>query len=98
MKMLELIEKVSEVYRDERGKECDLQTELWHIKQSLAEAEETGGEKITLAEYTALTAREKELTKEIELKKQYYEGISCVREMLMDLGFDSEIVLKGEAE
>lgn len=98
MKMSELIEKVSEVYRDERGKEYDLQTELLDIKQSLAEADETGGEEITLAKYTALTAREKELTREIELKKQYYEGISCIREMLMDLGFDSEIILKGETE
>lgn len=97
MKMSELIEKVSEVYRDECGKEYDLQTELLDIKQSLAEADETSGEKITLAKYTALTAREKELTREIELKKQYYEGISCVREMLMDLGFDSEIILKGES-
>lgn len=96
MKMMELIEKVSEVYRDERGKEYDLQTELSSVKQSLAEAEKTHGEKITHAEYTALVAREKELARKIELKKQYYEGISYIREMLMDLGFDSEIILKGD--
>ena len=91
MKMEELIQKVSEIYREERNKEYDLKRELLDIENSLVEVKRTCGENITLAEYNKLVARKEILEKEIELKKQYHEGISCVREMLMDLGFDTEI-------
>lgn len=91
MKMIEIINKISVVYREECDKANELRKELWDIEKSLIEVEKTYGENITLAEYHRLTSRKEVLIKEIELKKQYCEGISCVREMLMDLGFDTEI-------
>lgn len=91
MKMESLIQKISEMYRKEINKESDLQRELWSVECSLAEAEKTDGENITLAEYNNLLSRKERLTKEIELIQQYQEGISDVREMLMDLGFDTKI-------
>lgn len=91
MKIIELIEKISVVYREQRNKVSEMQKELWDIEEKLLRAEQTNGKNITVEEYRKLTRRIEELTREIDFKKQYCEGISCVREMLMDLGFDTEI-------
>lgn len=91
MQMLELVQKISVIYREERDKINDMRKELWDIEKILIEVDKTYGENITLAEYHRLTSRKEMLIKEIELKKQYREGISCIREMLMDLGFDTDI-------
>lgn len=87
MKMNELIDKVSILYREERNKVVDLENELNSILITLTDK----GEDITLGEYNRIVKRDGELVKEIELKKQYCDGISCVRELLMSLGFGTEI-------
>lgn len=91
MKMIDIIQKVSEVYREEREKISKLQKELTNINNSLEEVKRTNGENITYAEYYKLIERRHIITKTIEPMEQYCEGISCVREMLMDLGFDTDI-------
>lgn len=91
MKMKEIIEKVSELYREERGKEYDLQQELNDVSTELAEADHERGENITLARYQYLRARKMALRNEIDLLRSYYNGMSAVRELLMDLGFDTEV-------
>lgn len=91
MKMEELIQKISIFYREERDKVNEMRKELWDIEEKLLKAERTNGKNITLEEYRKLTRRIEELTRKVDLKKQYCEGISCVREMLMDLGFDTYI-------
>lgn len=91
MKMEELVQKISIIYREERDKVSEMRKELWDIEEELLKAERTNGKNITLEEYRELTRKSEELTREVDLKGQYCEGISCVREMLMDLGFDTDI-------
>lgn len=91
MKMLDVIDKVSEMYRAERDYVSDLEKERVNVYRKLCEAEETYGKHITVAEYQHLKSRFNDLEREIDLKTQHYEGISCVREMLMDMGFDTEV-------
>ena len=91
MQMLELVQKISIIYREERDKVNEMRKELWDIEEELLKVERTNGKNITLEEYRKLTRRIEELTREADLKEQYCEGISCVREMLMDLGFDTDI-------
>ena len=93
MKMEELIQKASEIYREEIGKAYGLQRALGYVEKQLEEIEQTHGENITLAEYDRLTEQKSKLTEELELKKAYCEGIYCVREMFMDLGFNTNIKL-----
>lgn len=91
MKMEEVIQKVSDLYREQRGMECDMNSELRQISTELYDAERNGGKNITFARYTSLKQRRDSLERAIKMKSQYCEGISCVRELLMDLGFDTEI-------
>lgn len=91
MKMEELVQKVSELYREQRGIECDMNARLRKVEAELYEAECQGCNKITVARYNDLKRESEALKHSIKMKDQYCEGISTVREMLMDLGFDTEI-------
>lgn len=91
MKMSEVIDKVSELYRAERDDVYDLDKERTYVYRKICEANRTYGKQITVAEYRSLQNKLHHLESEIELKTQHYEGISCVREMLMDMGFDTEV-------
>lgn len=91
MKIIELVEKISVVYREQCNKVSEIQKELWDIEEKLLRVEQTNGKNITVEEYRKLTRRIEDLTREVELKKQYCEGISCAREMLMDLGFNTDV-------
>ena len=93
MKVKEIVDKVSVVYRAERDKEYDLRAELRPILDAIEEAKRTQYEHITVAEYNNLINKKEWLESQIKLKNQYCEGISCVREMLMDLGFYTEVTL-----
>lgn len=91
MKMKELVDKVSVMYRAERDEVYKLRQELNSIECSLMEAKETNFENISHADYQAFITRSEYLRQEIRLRTQHYEGISCVREMLMDFDFDTDI-------
>ena len=91
MKMEELIEKVSDLYREERRKLYDIKKELQQVESELYDADYNGGENITFARYKELTHNRESLKQSYCLKEHYCEGISSVREMLMDFGFDEEI-------
>ena len=91
MKMTEIIERVSKIYRDELVKTSDLYVELMSINRKIYEAEKDGWETITFAEYKTLSERKDSLETTIDIKKSYCRGISFVREMLMDLGFNTEV-------
>ena len=89
MELRDIIEKVSEMYRDERGKINDLYDELRDIGKIL---DRDGIEnELLLSEYRRLNNRARDLQDEISRKKAYAEGISDVRELLMDIGFDIKI-------
>ena len=91
MKMIDIIEKVSELYRAECGKQYDLGRELLSVNMSLAEAEEHHYENMTAAEHMRLTMRRSILEGQIEQKKMYCLGISDTRELLIDMVSDFDV-------
>lgn len=91
MKMLDVINRISVMYRTECDYVYNLEKERMDIYQKICEANATHGKQITVNEYRSLQNKLHRLESEIELKTQHYEGISCVREMLMDMGFDIEL-------
>ena len=91
MTMKEVIDKVSDIYREERGKLSDLDDALKSVLIVLNDVNKTKGRNITLSDYNILIKRKEKIIEEIQLKRQYCEGISCVRELLMDLGFDTDV-------
>lgn len=91
MKMEELVQKVSELYREQRGIESNIHNELRKVETELYDADYEGGKNITVARYKELERKRENLKNALKMKDQYCEGISIVRELLMDLGFDTEI-------
>ena len=91
MKMSEIIEKISELYREEHSKCRNFQKEFNEVSSKLAKAEYDGGKNITYDEYQFLKARRTALRQIMHELNVYYEGISAVRELLMDLGFETEV-------
>ena len=89
MELRDIIEKVSEMYRNERGKTIDLYDELRDIRRLLTQ--DNIGDKLLLAEYRQLIDRESDVLDEIHRIEAYAKGISDVRELLMDIGFDVKI-------
>ena len=91
MKMIELIGKVSALYREERNKAMKMRTELIDIENRLKTALHDKGRNISLYEYDELTKRKMELEKEYEAAIKFSDGIFEAREVLMNLGFDTEV-------
>ena len=91
MKMKEIIDGVSKLYREQLDKERELHKELIKVEKILFEADLTKYENISHAEYNRMTDRLKNIQDEIDMLNKYCDGISCVREYLMDLGFDTEV-------
>ena len=90
MELRDIIEKVSEMYRDERGKINDLYDELRDIGKILDDDDDQL-ESLLYSEYRRLINKKCDLQEEILRRKAYTEGISDVRELLMDIGFDVKI-------
>lgn len=91
MKMHDVIEGISTIYRQKRGDVADLLDERSSIVKELEKASYAKGKHITVAEYNNLMERKKELDMEILKGQSFYEGISLVREYLMDLGFETKV-------
>ena len=91
MKMEEIIDKVSELYREERKESMRMRAELIDIENRLRTALHDKGRNISLYEYDELTKRKMELEKEYEAAIKFSDGIFEAREVLMDIGFDTEV-------
>lgn len=91
MKMTDVIQGVSEIYRAKRSELTTLQKELDYVKIEINKAMENNGENITYERYTYLINRRDELIKEISLKIKFADGIAYAREYLMDIGFNVEV-------
>lgn len=91
MKIEELVQKVSELYREHRGIASDMYERLYKIDAELYEADYEDGKNITVKRYNDLKKEREALKEAFKMKNQYCEGISTVREMLMDLGFDLHV-------
>lgn len=89
MKLRDIIEKVSEIYRDERGKINDLYDELRDIGKILDDDVQLNN--LLYSEYWRLIHKRRDLQEEILRREAYAVGISDVRELLMDIGFDIKI-------
>ena len=91
--MIDIIDKISELYRTEQGKVVAMSQERLSIEMSLIDAEKTHYENITVAEHQYLTMRKSVLDDQIELKNLYCQGIHDTRELLMDMvsSFNVEI-------
>lgn len=89
MELRNIIEKVSEMYRDEHGKINDLYQELRDIGKVLDDDDQL--ESLLYSEYRRLINKKCDLQEEIFRRKAYAEGISDVHELLMDIGFNIKI-------
>ena len=87
MKMMDVIEKISELYRLEQNSILSMRQEKQCVEFLLMEAEEKHYENITAAEYKRLTLKKTILDNEIKNKKTYCQGIFDTRELLMDMVF-----------
>ena len=85
MKMIDIINEVTALYRKERSKVVKMSNERLSIEQALYEAQKNEYENITAAEYMAMTARKAVLDDLIELKEHYCLGISDAREVLFNM-------------
>ena len=91
IRIREIVEKVSKLYRDERGKVSDLSDKLDTICLELYKHERDGGKNITVAEYENLKMQKHLLEQNKKLQAKYCDGIFAARELLMDLGFDTVV-------
>ena len=91
MKMSEIIDKVSELYREELSHHKDIRIEYNEVCKKLLKADHDGGKNITYDEYQKLKARKIALQQSLSCSEEYCNGIHIVRELLMDLGFDTEV-------
>ena len=91
MKMKDVIDRVSELYREELAKERDLYNEECDIHRAILNADYDGRENISFAEYNRLTDKLESIQNAIDIQRQYCNGISCVRELLMEFGFDIDV-------
>ncbi len=91
IRIREIVDKVSELYRDEKKKVSDLSDELNSIYLELSKHEKDGGKNITVAEYEKLKMQKYTLEQNKRSQKKYCDGIFMARELLMDLGFDTVV-------
>ena len=93
MKMMDVIEKISELYRLEQNSILSMRQEKQCVEFLLMKAEEKHYENITAAEYKRLTLKKTTLDNEIKNKKTYCQGIFDTREFLMDMvsSFDAKL-------
>lgn len=91
IRIRELVDKVSKLYRDEKQKVYNLSSELNSVYLELNKHEKDGCENITVAEYEKLKMRKHTLMQDKKAHEKYCEGIFVARELLMDLGFDTVV-------
>ena len=91
MKMQKVIDAVSKEYRLRLNELSLLRKQHALTVRLITEAKRQNGENIILAEYNRLERDLKFLEHEIFKREQFLEGFSCAREVLMDLGFDTEV-------
>lgn len=85
----ELVQKVSEMYRKQSKTIGLLKKSLDETLTELNEIE--NGKEVSLKQYRELVEKRNLLEKEIPINESYGKGLSDVREMLMDLGFETVI-------
>ena len=91
IRIREIVEKMSELYRDERSKVRVTSDELQAVLLILNQCEKDGGEHITVAAHERLKMKKYTLEQDKKLQEKYCDGIFMARELLMSLGFDTVV-------
>jgi len=86
-----VIEKVSQAYRSRLNELSHLKKEHTLTVQLISEARIQRGENLTHAEYMQLEKDQKFLEQKIFDLEKFCAGFEAAREVLMDLGFDTEV-------
>lgn len=89
MELRDIINDVSEFYRNENGKIGELCQELRNIDRILDR--DDIGDEISLSEYRRLINRKCDLQDEISRSKAFAEGILETRKLLTNIGFNIKI-------
>ena len=89
MELRDIINDVSEFYRNENGKIGELCQELRDIEKVL-DRDDMENE-LLLSEYRRLINRKCDLQDEISRRRAFAEGILETRELLMNIGFNIKI-------
>ena len=89
MELRDIINDVSEFYRNENGKIGELCQELRDIEKVL-DRDDMDNE-LLLSEYRRLINRKCDLQDEISRRRAFAEGILETRELLMNIGFNIKI-------
>lgn len=85
MTILELIDKVSEMYRKDRDQINNMRLEQLQISDEFRAASEKEWETMSVARRNELHNRDAYLSRKIDVLTYHCEGISDVREMLLDM-------------
>lgn len=91
MKMNDIVRAVSAIYRVKRNEIAVTKSRLRSVEEALFNAKQTDFKEITVARHNELLDEKRVLEQMINNMEQYCEGVSCVREYLMNLGFDTEV-------
>lgn len=83
MNIHDLIDEMSEVYREQCGHIKYLNDEYIKVIETIFEADQTNGENITLAEYNQMNSKFNRLKTEIDNHKAYCDGIAYAMEILV---------------
>lgn len=96
MKMIDIINEVTALYRKEQRAVLRMSNERLSIEQALYEAQKNEYKNITAAEYMAMTAKKAVLDGLIETKEHYCLGISDAREVLFNMAesFNEEVTVQ----
>ena len=91
MKMDAIISKVSQLYRESLKKEEEYRLRKFELTKEYREIEEKKRKHLPSMHELDVLQELDEAEKMLEKAKAYSDGIGAVREMLMDLGFDTEV-------
>lgn len=91
MKMDAIISKVSQLYRESLKKEEECRLRKFELTKEYREIEEKKSRHLPFMHELDVLRELDEAEKMLEKAKAYSDGIGIVREMLMDLDFDTEV-------
>lgn len=91
MKLAEIINGLSELYRKERASLAEMNKELFDVSKQLAEAAMTNGQYITLKKHRELEVQRDNLIASVEAQEHFCDGMEVAREYLMNICFETEV-------
>jgi hypothetical protein len=93
MKLTDIINEVSGLYREDLRKITEMRTELMTLQDELRKAADNGWENISVARRGEINSQIQILDRNIEKTVRHSEGVSDVRELLFTFydSYDAEL-------